>query len=94
MLEREGLFELTPGNVYFLSKNCFANPLHLQYLEFIGKMVGLSLTNTTFYITPSLSKLIYKILLEEKIDLDDVSEHYDSMKFKEEKSHLDRMLAI
>jgi ABC-type sulfate transport system permease subunit len=82
------MFELTPGHVYFFSKNCCANPLHLQYFEFIGKIFGLSLIHSSYYISPTLSKLIYKLLLDEKIDFDDVSEHYDSIKFKEEKEHL------
>lgn len=85
---------MTPGNVYFFSKNCLANALHLQYFEFIGKIVGLSLISPTYYITPSLSPLLYKILLDEKIELNDIAGHYKTTDFEEMNGYLDRMLAI
>ena len=58
------LFTRTFYNNYYFNKESDFNPRHLQYFEFIGKVVGFSLANNMF-VSPSLSILIYKMMLGE-----------------------------
>jgi hypothetical protein len=59
------LFIRTFYNNYYFNKESDFNPRHLQYFEFIGKVIGFSLTNSTMFVSPSLSILIYKMILGE-----------------------------
>lgn len=64
-----GLFRLTDKNNYFFNRESYINPRHLQYFEFIGKLVANSLLRTEFTVSPSLSIILYKLILSETITI-------------------------
>ena len=64
-----GLFRLTDKNNYFFNRESYINPRHLQYFEFIGKLAALSLLRAEFTVSPSLSKILYKMILGETITI-------------------------
>lgn len=71
-----GLFKRTYHNHYFFNRESGANPRHLQYFEFIGTLVGYSLTKGSVFVSPSLSPIIYKMMLGEEVTIDDIIEDF------------------
>lgn len=70
------LFKRTENNHYFFNRESDVNPRHLQYFEFIGKLVGFSLTKGSLLVSPSLSPIIYKMMLGEEITIEDIIEDF------------------
>ena len=72
-----GLFSKTSSNFYFFNRESWVNPRHLQYFEFIGKLFALAIIRKDFFIYPSFSIVIYKMILGEKIDIEDLRAEFD-----------------
>jgi hypothetical protein len=72
-----GIFMRTGKNYYFFNRESWINPRHLQFLEFIGKLFALAIINREFYLAPSFSILIYKMILGERIDIADIAKEFD-----------------
>ena len=60
-----GLFAKSSKNYYFFNRESWINPRHLQFYEFIGKMFALSIIKPSYFVSPSFSIIVYKMILEE-----------------------------
>jgi membrane-anchored glycerophosphoryl diester phosphodiesterase (GDPDase) len=49
----------------------------LQYFEFIGKLFALSLIKNDYFVAPSFSLVVYKMILGEKIKIEDLKSEFD-----------------
>jgi hypothetical protein len=72
-----GLFTRTSKNYYFFNRESWVNPRHLQFFEFIGKLFALSCIKQGYFLSPSFSSVIYKMILEEKVEVEDLVEEFD-----------------
>ena len=72
-----GLFTKTSSNYYFFNRESWINPRHLQYFEFIGKLFALSLIKNDYFVAPSFSLVIYKMILGEEIEIQDLKSEFD-----------------
>ena len=72
-----GLFTKTSKNYYYFNRESWINPRHLQFLQFIGKLFAMSIINRDFYVCPSFSTLIYKMILGVKIEIEDLIFEFD-----------------
>jgi len=72
-----GLFVKSSKNYYFFNRDSWINPRHLQYFEFIGKLFALSFIKKVYFLSPCFSTVIYKIILGEKIGVDDLLDEFD-----------------
>lgn len=72
-----GLFTKTAKNYYYFNRESWVNPRHLQFFEFIGKIFAMSIIYQSRQLVPSFSILLYKSLLREKIDIQDIIEEFD-----------------
>ena len=77
MVNNYGLFTKTLSNYYFFNRESWVNPRHLQYFEFIGKLFALALIRPDFFVVPSFSLVIYKMILGEKIEIKDLNSEFD-----------------
>lgn len=69
------LFVKTPSDFHYLNSlnsESDINPCHLHYFEFIGKLFGFSIINPMFFICPSFSRILYKLILSETIQIEDL----------------------
>ena len=72
-----GLFVKTSNNFYYFNRESWINPRHLQFFQFIGKLFALSIVRESFFLCPSFSILIYKMILGEEIEIEDIIEECD-----------------
>lgn len=72
-----GLFSKASSNYYFFNRESWINPRHLQYFEFIGKLFALSIIRKNYFVSPSFSTVIYKMILGEKIEIEDLRSEFD-----------------
>ena len=77
MVNNYGLFTKTLSNYYFFNRESWVNPRHLQYFEFIGKLFALSLIKNDYFVAPSFSLVIYKMILGEEIEIQDLKSEFD-----------------
>jgi hypothetical protein len=59
------LFAKTSKNYYFFNRESWINPRHLQYFEFIGKLFACAVINSEYFLTPSFSIVLYKLIVGE-----------------------------
>lgn len=71
------LFSRNRKNYYFFSRESWINPRHLQFFEFIGKLVALSIINKSLFMAPSFSLAFYKIILGKTVTVTDLMDDFD-----------------